>query len=255
MKNSQKGFAIPIIIAVVALLMVGGGAYIYTNNKVEAPANIVDITSNVSTTTPDNIVGGDKDAHGCIGSAGYSWCEMKNKCLRVWEEKCEVDSAIGNATSSDTSDSQLDVQKTVTPIQVQNLSTTDCKTDIVCFVNSISKNILTKVEYTVTVDIFGMMKQTSTNYMEIKKYDGDNLIFYIKNVENSAIYSSSTPQEVITSGQEVYKALKGRDGTCNPKKEDLLTLLSNWEIGSFSTNDWDGKKCEGLYFEPILTNY
>lgn len=36
-----------------------------------------------------NIVGNDRDAHGCIGSAGYSWCELKQKCLRVWEEKCE----------------------------------------------------------------------------------------------------------------------------------------------------------------------
>lgn len=35
------------------------------------------------------IVGGDRDVHGCIGSAGYSWCSAKNKCLRVWEEKCE----------------------------------------------------------------------------------------------------------------------------------------------------------------------
>lgn len=38
----------------------------------------------------NQIVGGDKDAHGCIGSAGYSWCETKQKCLRVWEEKCEI---------------------------------------------------------------------------------------------------------------------------------------------------------------------
>ena len=38
---------------------------------------------------PENkLVGGDKDEHGCIGSAGYSWCEIKQKCLRVWEEKC-----------------------------------------------------------------------------------------------------------------------------------------------------------------------
>lgn len=36
----------------------------------------------------DMIVGGDKDEHGCIGSAGYSWCEEKQKCLRVWEENC-----------------------------------------------------------------------------------------------------------------------------------------------------------------------
>jgi hypothetical protein len=34
------------------------------------------------------VVGGDKDEHGCIGSAGYSWCGPKNKCLRIWEEAC-----------------------------------------------------------------------------------------------------------------------------------------------------------------------
>jgi hypothetical protein len=49
--------------------------------------SVKNITNTISTTTP--IVGGDKDVHGCIGSAGYSWCEVKNKCLRVWEEKCE----------------------------------------------------------------------------------------------------------------------------------------------------------------------
>jgi hypothetical protein len=37
---------------------------------------------------PTQLLGGDRDEHGCIGSAGYSWCEVKNKCLRVWEEEC-----------------------------------------------------------------------------------------------------------------------------------------------------------------------
>ena len=32
--------------------------------------------------------GSDRDAHGCIGSAGYTWCAAKQKCLRSWEEKC-----------------------------------------------------------------------------------------------------------------------------------------------------------------------
>lgn len=41
-----------------------------------------------STSTKPIIVGGDRDKHGCIGSAGYSWCEAKKKCLRPWEEKC-----------------------------------------------------------------------------------------------------------------------------------------------------------------------
>lgn len=35
------------------------------------------------------MVGNDKDEHGCIGSAGYEWCEAKQKCLRPFEEDCE----------------------------------------------------------------------------------------------------------------------------------------------------------------------
>lgn len=33
-------------------------------------------------------VGGDRDTNGCITSAGYSWCESKQKCQRVWEGPC-----------------------------------------------------------------------------------------------------------------------------------------------------------------------
>jgi hypothetical protein len=43
---------------------------------------------NFSATTTTQIIGGNKDEHGCLGSAGYSWCAVKNKCLRVWEESC-----------------------------------------------------------------------------------------------------------------------------------------------------------------------
>jgi hypothetical protein len=40
-----------------------------------------------------NPMGGDRDEHGCIPSAGYSWCEAKQKCLRTWEENCETSSS------------------------------------------------------------------------------------------------------------------------------------------------------------------
>ncbi|MDD5098750.1 MAG: eight-cysteine-cluster domain-containing protein [Candidatus Colwellbacteria bacterium] len=33
-------------------------------------------------------IGGDRDEHGCLPAAGYSWCDAKQKCLRVWEESC-----------------------------------------------------------------------------------------------------------------------------------------------------------------------
>ncbi len=38
----------------------------------------------------DELIGGQRDKHGCLTPAGYSWCEIKNKCLRVWEEPCSL---------------------------------------------------------------------------------------------------------------------------------------------------------------------
>ena len=36
-------------------------------------------------TQGQNMPGSDKDAHGCVASAGYSWCESTNQCERPWE--------------------------------------------------------------------------------------------------------------------------------------------------------------------------
>ncbi len=30
-------------------------------------------------------VGGDRDVHGCIPSAGYAWCTREKACVRPWE--------------------------------------------------------------------------------------------------------------------------------------------------------------------------
>lgn len=32
------------------------------------------------------IVGNDKDEHGCIASAGYTWSEVQKDCIRLWEK-------------------------------------------------------------------------------------------------------------------------------------------------------------------------
>ena len=85
MKNSQKGFIIPLIISIIAVLAIGGVVFVTQKKEVKAP-----IIINPISTTTNPIIGGDSDIHGCKASAGYSWCAVKNKCLRVWEEKCEV---------------------------------------------------------------------------------------------------------------------------------------------------------------------
>ncbi len=35
------------------------------------------------------ILGNDRDENGCIGSAGYTWCQSLNACHRPWETSCE----------------------------------------------------------------------------------------------------------------------------------------------------------------------
>lgn len=66
--------------------------------------------------TEPPIVGGDKDEHGCIGSAGYQWCANKNKCLRIWEESCypEITSAIQQAFMTKYNKPESEVHVTVT---------------------------------------------------------------------------------------------------------------------------------------------
>lgn len=32
------------------------------------------------------MVGSDKDNHGCIASAGYTWSEVRKDCIRLWEK-------------------------------------------------------------------------------------------------------------------------------------------------------------------------
>ena len=51
---------------------------------IEASAKVLEKTGGFQET-----IGGQTDEKGCLTAAGYSWCEAKQKCLRVWEEKCQ----------------------------------------------------------------------------------------------------------------------------------------------------------------------
>jgi len=70
-----------IIVIIIAIVVVVAGISFFSPQASD--------TQIIPENTNPQLVGGDKDAHGCIGSAGYSWCEVKSKCLRVWEEKCQ----------------------------------------------------------------------------------------------------------------------------------------------------------------------
>jgi len=45
---------------------------------------------NTASSTETPLLGSDRDEHGCIGTAGYAWCGVKEKCIRFFEEPCEI---------------------------------------------------------------------------------------------------------------------------------------------------------------------
>lgn len=45
------------------------------------------------------MVGNDKDEHGCIASAGYTWSEVQKDCIRLWEKGVRMTS-VGDAEKS-----------------------------------------------------------------------------------------------------------------------------------------------------------
>lgn len=73
MKNNKV--IMVVVIAVIVVVVIAAVIYISGSNK-PAP------------TTNQPLIGGQTDEGGCLIAAGYSWCEPKQKCLRIWEEKC-----------------------------------------------------------------------------------------------------------------------------------------------------------------------
>jgi hypothetical protein len=58
------------------------------NTKVDTAKNIV-----AKDTTKSPMPGSDRDEHGCIGSAGYTWSVIKNECIRIFEAGTRLNAA------------------------------------------------------------------------------------------------------------------------------------------------------------------
>lgn len=60
MKNTQRGFIMPLLLALIAILLVGGGAYVYTQNKQTSQPAVIDQTPQTTSTaqTPSSQTAG-----------------------------------------------------------------------------------------------------------------------------------------------------------------------------------------------------
>jgi len=73
-----------LLISVLLFLVIGLSLALF--KKIKQSENKPEILP----TPTKQLIGRDKDEHGCLIAAGYSWCEAKQKCLRIWEEPCEA---------------------------------------------------------------------------------------------------------------------------------------------------------------------
>lgn len=101
MKEFIIGVIGTIIIIVIVFIAYQFGMRSSFNKTIPKPSNVptsnIDVNiNNNADTNQESMVGNDRDEHGCIGSAGYTWCEAKQKCLRVWEEPCTNDESESN---------------------------------------------------------------------------------------------------------------------------------------------------------------
>ena len=89
----MKNALLTLLFVVVAWVSFNFGKQQFQKPKIVFPLAIETTTSTlpvVTTVTTKVLIGGDKDSHGCLASAGYTWCQIKNKCLRTWEEACKI---------------------------------------------------------------------------------------------------------------------------------------------------------------------
>ncbi len=84
MKNFALGILFSLLIACAVVIAYKAGQ---KENKISLSLSPTPYATDIPSPTR-MLVGGDKDIHGCIGSAGYTWCAGKNKCVRPWEEPC-----------------------------------------------------------------------------------------------------------------------------------------------------------------------
>jgi len=78
--------------------------------------------------------GGERDEHGCLGPAGYTWCESKQKCLRTWEENCPDECTTDNDCTTGGCSGTICQSKDKEPIRTTCIWSPeyDCYKDISC---------------------------------------------------------------------------------------------------------------------------
>ncbi len=100
-------YQLPALLCCFTLLMSCGAGSTKSSVSNEEPASGIKSSQpskKVSQASTDSshqqLVGNDRDDHGCIASAGYQWSELLKDCIRPFEKGTRLKSTDPNATSA-----------------------------------------------------------------------------------------------------------------------------------------------------------
>ena len=58
--------------------------------------NVKEVETEKAVAASTEMVGADRDEHGCIGSAGYTWSEVRKDCIRLFEDGIRTEAVDGS---------------------------------------------------------------------------------------------------------------------------------------------------------------
>ena len=58
--------------------------------------NVKEVETEKAVAASTEMVGADRDEHGCIGSAGYTWSEVRKDCIRLFEVGIRTEAVDGS---------------------------------------------------------------------------------------------------------------------------------------------------------------
>lgn len=216
-------------VGMILVILIAGSIFFLTRDSIPN-----DNQQQETQNTEEKIIGGDKDEYGCLGSAGYSWCEAKQTCLRIWEESCD-DSILA----------LVDEIKNETGVELGNSE----ETDFDWRVKGEDKTEILKL----TGLKFSKNEVSSEEYNSVARYFEDN---YQTNLENVAggvmggLAGYISNYDVCLLGYEFTRSEKSPEGPIIPDTSSRqMTLTCGWLDKSLLPQISDEKLIKELFAE------
>ena len=147
----------------------------------------------------------------------------------------------------------------VPPPEPSPVGPKDCGTDFDCFITLAASCEPASVSWINPLDFFGAIT-TTTLYQELRGYEDDRCVYYLRTDMVEVSYSDEMKQQMLDNGSteeqiEEQRSLTedaaqqaGYDDTCLFTTNDLVALLTRWQQGTFSMDDYDVAECSGKIF-------